>query len=101
MDEGKIIVNHIERLAEISRFKDKEILHLKRFVMASLLPITSSVLNGLGYEVPVEIAKFSLVSNGMQMLIAADYLKDLFQHERSLAEDLKNPSKNVLGLRRW
>ncbi len=100
MDDGRLTVNYSKELAEIICFKDKEILHLKRFFMASLLPIASSVINSLGYEVPVEIARFSLLSNGMQILITADYVKDLFQHEREFAENLKDTSKNILGLRR-
>ncbi len=100
MKDDQLIVQKIEKSTEMMLFEKREIQHLRKFVAASLLPITSSVLTGLGYKVPEEIATFSLMSNGMQLIITIDYLIDFLKTEKLRVAELEKDEKNILGLRR-
>ena len=99
MEKETTIINQFEKLAEISQFTNKENIHLKRFVAASLIPAVSSAMHGLGYEVPEELLKFSLLSNGMQILIAGDYLLELYNHEKKSRNGHSKQKK--IGIMRW
>ena len=92
------ILDQFEKLAEISQFVSRENTHLKRFAAASLIPAVSSIMHGLGYEVPEELLQFSLLSNGMQILIAGDYLLELYNYEKKLNTGGK---QKTIGLMRW